>query len=699
MRGTANNASVGNASSMQLTQNGSGDAAISFLIGATTEWLAGVDNSDSDSFKISNITGGGDFTGTGITLTTSGNLGLGVTPTNNTLGKTLQVGQAGAWVAETGSNRWWLGSNWYYNSGDKYINNGFATLYSQQNGTHQWLISASGTAGNTATFTQAMTLDASGNLVVGDTSLGRRFKTRFDSNTVYSSSDFETTSLHYYINNASSTIGAYTGIQFGVGSNGDAAISAIRTGDGESALAFGTRGGGVRGERVRIDSSGNLGVGTTGQVSRISASGNSATDFKALTLRNLNGTANSTAVLNFEVSAGTEGDAASSAAQIKGVREGAGTNGALAFWTSLSGTPTERMRINSSGNLGLGVTPSATSSGVKSFEMQGVGSGLVSFGSVDTVVTAGAFYSSTGWKYSVSSSAVSYYYQSAGKHQWFNAASGTAGNALTATQAMTLSADGVLQVGRTSGSAGDGKLQTGATGTGAGATNTKLGFALIEDDSGNGAGLWLGAMTNQNTGVIGSRTASGNIAFQTYNGGWGERMRLTYQGNFLVGTTTVRYSGVVSVDYNSSVSGGMGINDTASGNGSTYIAFLSGGTFRGNITNVNNTSVAYNTTSDYRLKENIVPMTGALAKVAQLKPVTYKWISNGSDGQGFIAHELAEVVPDCVAGKKDDVDKDGNPRYQGVDTSFLVATLTAAIQEQQALITQLTARITALEGT
>jgi hypothetical protein len=79
MRGTANNASVGNASSMQLTQNGSGDAAISFLIGATTEWLAGVDNSDSDSFKISNITGGGDFTGTGITLTTSGNVGIGTT--------------------------------------------------------------------------------------------------------------------------------------------------------------------------------------------------------------------------------------------------------------------------------------------------------------------------------------------------------------------------------------------------------------------------------------------------------------------------------------------------------------------------------------------------------------------------------------------------------------------------------------------
>ena len=90
-------------------------------------------------------------------------------------------------------------------------------------------------------------------------------------------------------------------------------------------------------------------------------------------------------------------------------------------------------------------------------------------------------------------------------------------------------------------------------------------------------------------------------------------------------------------------------------------------------------------------------MTGALAKVALLKPCTYKWKVDGSDGQGFIAHELAEVEAGCVTGEKDAVDEDGNPQYQGIDTSFLVATLTAAIQEQQTLITALTARITALE--
>jgi hypothetical protein len=122
-------------------------------------------------------------------------------------------------------------------------------------------------------------------------------------------------------------------------------------------------------------------------------------------------------------------------------------------------------------------------------------------------------------------------------------------------------------------------------------------------------------------------------------------------------------------------------------------------------------STAYNTSSDYRLKHDIAPMTGALSRVALLKPVTYKWNVDNADGEGFIAHELAEVVPDAVAGKKDAVetveikDADGNvtgteerPVYQGIDTSFLVAMLTAAIQEQQALITSLTSRITALES-
>jgi hypothetical protein len=83
-------------------------------------------------------------------------------------------------------------------------------------------------------------------------------------------------------------------------------------------------------------------------------------------------------------------------------------------------------------------------------------------------------------------------------------------------------------------------------------------------------------------------------------------------------------------------------------------------------------------------------MVGALNKINQLRPVTYQWKTDDKATQGFIAHELQEIVPECVIGKKDDVDENGKPKYQGIDTSFLVATLTKAVQE-------LSAKVDALE--
>jgi hypothetical protein len=132
--------------------------------------------------------------------------------------------------------------------------------------------------------------------------------------------------------------------------------------------------------------------------------------------------------------------------------------------------------------------------------------------------------------------------------------------------------------------------------------------------------------------------------------------------------------------------------------GSNFSEFGYNSTTIGTISQNSTTTVGYNTSSDYRLKNTIAPMMGALDKIAQLKPVTYKWNVDGSDGQGFIAHELAEIVPECVNGEKDAVDEDGNPKYQGVDTSFLVATLTAAIQELKAIVDAQAVRIAALEA-
>jgi hypothetical protein len=204
--------------------------------------------------------------------------------------------------------------------------------------------------------------------------------------------------------------------------------------------------------------------------------------------------------------------------------------------------------------------------------------------------------------------------------------------------------------------------------------------------------------------------------------GGAESMRIDSSGNVLFGTT----SSVSSLADGNASTNGMGYRNNSTGcwlalqnesaacfyaskktgyTDARFMQFSVNATGVGSIT-TNGTTTSYVTTSDYRLKENIVPMTGALDKVAQLKPVTYKWKIDGSDGQGFIAHELQEVVSDCVTGEKDAVetytDEDGieqtRIKPQGVDTSFLVATLTAAIQEQQTIIETLKSDIAELKA-
>jgi hypothetical protein len=179
--------------------------------------------------------------------------------------------------------------------------------------------------------------------------------------------------------------------------------------------------------------------------------------------------------------------------------------------------------------------------------------------------------------------------------------------------------------------------------------------------------------------------------------GSSQAMTLDASGNLLVGTTSQIAAGRVGVSYNGSTLQGIALNDTAGSSSAQPLRFLSNGTAVGTIT-TSTTNTAYNTSSDYRLKNTVEPMVGALAKVVALKPCTYKWNIDGSNGEGFIAHELAEVCPQAVHGEKDAIDADGNPQYQGIDTSFLVATLTAAIKEQQTIIQQLQADVAALKG-
>ena len=109
----------------------------------------------------------------------------------------------------------------------------------------------------------------------------------------------------------------------------------------------------------------------------------------------------------------------------------------------------------------------------------------------------------------------------------------------------------------------------------------------------------------------------------------------------------------------------------------------------------NGSTCTLNNFSDYRLKENVLAFTGAAIRVKQLKPKTFTWIKNPSVGvaEGFLAHELQEVVPNAVHGAKDAVDENNQPEYQGVDTTALIPLLTAALQEALSRIEALEAKV------
>lgn len=291
------------------------------------------------------------------------------------------------------------------------------------------------------------------------------------------------------------------------------------------------------------------------------------------------------------------------------------------------------------------------------------------------------------------------------------------GTRTTSTDLVTVTTGGDLLVG-TSSSSGRITVVTGAGSQAAlfscGSGTTQQAVATFSNSTNNGylsiAGVGtssaVGTWTNGSLVIEGVPASSGNTFIGTYTGDLvfqnarTNSGRFDSNGNFAVGTSSVggsTLSGWVFLrNWFRAGDDALIIGHTTNAiSGDPYMAFNYNGSAIGTITQNGTTAVAYNTSSDYRLKNSITPMTGALARVALLKPCTYKWNADGSDGEGFVAHELAEVCPHAVTGEKDAVDAEGKPIYQGIDTSFLVATLTAAIQEQQAIIESLKARLDA----
>jgi hypothetical protein len=115
--------------------------------------------------------------------------------------------------------------------------------------------------------------------------------------------------------------------------------------------------------------------------------------------------------------------------------------------------------------------------------------------------------------------------------------------------------------------------------------------------------------------------------------------------------------------------------------------FYSGATQTGRITD-NGSTVTYFSASDYRIKSDIQPIKNPLTKLLQLKPCTYTFTETQQPGEGFIAHEIQEIIPTAVSGHKDEIDQENNPVIQGVDYSKLTPLLTAAVQELTAIVQQ-----------
>jgi len=489
-------------------------------------------------------------------------------------------------------------------------------------------------------------------------------------------------------------------------------------------------------ERLRLDTSGNLGIGTSSPSAKLDVNSGSAI---AVRLTRGGGIVGNLSQQWFD---GTN-------SWYAGV---SGSNFfGIAYNSSGGAIDSAALRLDTSGNLGLGVTPSAWS-GLTASQVK---NGSVTSSGNDAFLNANCFFNGTNWRY-IASSFASQFYEDSGTFVWRTAASGTAGNAITFTQAMTLDASGRLIVGATSASGSNQvEIQTGLTNglwVQTGGTTSASTIADFRNGSntpvltlyGNNTSYFSGSVgvgiaaptTNLDvrgttsatirvgsTGSGGSGDEFGNLEFWWADpdaaevkckiyaknvgnvgpGGGGaadllfatrpafgaltERARFTSGGDFDLYITPAKDGQVRWTN-----GGGGAVQAVIYANGNPELIAQTGGSGGVKLTSG---ATSWVSASDIRNKNIIEPITNAVTKVATLSSVIYSFKDDEQQTRrvGLVAQELLEVLPEAVYVPEKEEE------LLGVRYTEVIPLLVAAIKEQQAIIQQLQADVAALKGT
>jgi hypothetical protein len=558
-------------------------------------------------------------------------------------------------------------------------------------------------AADTIAFTEggveAMRIDSSGNVLVGTTTAQDRLF-------VYGTSS-------QYIRVGSATNNAFRGYAMGA-SNSDATqygSIAMNIDSGELRILSGNNTyGGFQtfftngSERMRITSSGNVGIGTSSPTDRLSVGTLGTGSNNILIASSTTGTGS----LYFGDGTGAD--------RYRGYIEYVHTSDYMAFGT----VATERMRLDSAGNLGLGVTPSAWFSGTKAIEI-GATTALMDI-SGQTNLYQNAYLNSAGNLIYKANGFANQYRMLSGEHQFFITTSGTAGNAITFTQAMTLNASGNLGVGVTNPDAylciANSAIISGVSGVHPSYSTERNIFHGYYN--GSGAGPYNRFL---DVGAVGDGTWGGIVRFLTNANGSAtptERARITSGGSLLVGATAAQLdgaskvvvlnsSGTVAEFTGSEVSASQVIGrfwNTATSGDNKFQTFHvdAGATERGSIDfNRGATQVRYNTTSDATLKNIIGDSNGQrsleILNTTRIREYTWKHDETQKTQVGVIAQELYETYKGAVSvgGEVEKTDEEGNVtteyRPWAVDKTAFTFHLIAGWQEHQKLIQELKAEL------